>query len=453
MGRLTRVGGLLLAATMAVACGPTAEAILTPTPGPSLLRPTPGIGATPAGPAQTLAPGVSSAPTEIPLGSAQPSVPTQTFDGPIVDGWQPASDFPMAGAFEVTSVTSGPQGYAAVGFKGYADEGFYGRHQGIVWRSPDGRVWTVDENPIFQFVTLEDVVAFGDALFVFGTIETCDLMGTDECFEPTDAGWGIWRSVAGGAWERLPPVSSLQAGTVDGVTVANDRLVAYGWSGDEDQAARIWLSTDGVSWSETSSLGGMDTVSAVVGSPAGLTAFGTRYSDDVGDVVLLAAASADGSSFSSLSVPELVATTVQSAALGPNGLVAVGDADDFELGFIGVALQSGDGTTWVQAPDAATAFGGATLLTVDAVANGYLSLGYTPTEDVALATGSSWFSTDGLTWQATGQIPDLFSQMTATAVSGSSVVAFTTLDEGFEEEDVSSTVQAWFAPLESLKTP
>ncbi|HUS21208.1 MAG TPA: hypothetical protein VMZ66_04255 [Aeromicrobium sp.] len=448
-----RVGGLILAALLLTACGPTTQAVITPTPRQSVLMPPPASVAVPTAPVPTVEAGTSNGSTPISLGSPPPGEPAPTLGGTILDGWQAAADFPTVGAFEVTSVTADPAGLVAVGFKAYGDEGFYGRHQGVVWRSPDGRSWTVSEDAAFNFVTLEDVASLGDALYAFGTLETCDLMSTDECLEPPDAGWGIWRSVAGGAWERLPAIASMQSGTVDGVTVANDTLLAYGWSGDESQEARVWLSTDGSTWTETSSLGGMDTISAVVGTPAGVTAFGTRYSDEVGDLVLLGASSSDGVNFSPGSVPELLATTIQSVALGPNGLVAVGDSDDLELGFTGIALQSSDGSSWTQSSDASSVFGGATLLSVHGVSNGYLALGYTPTDDFAIATGSSWFSPDGVTWHATGDLPTTFSQMTTTTVAGPSVVAFTTLDEGFEEEDVTSTVQAWFAPTESVTTP
>jgi hypothetical protein len=473
VGRLIGIGdrggfigrGVLIGfiAVALIGCGPTAEALTTPTPVPFPTTPgtatptqTPGPvgtpGATPTDEPVATEPTSPTAspgePTPIPL-----STPTPSSTPATPPGWQQLTDFPASEAFEVTSVTAASAGFVAVGFKQMPDEGFFGRRQGIVWRSPDGRAWEAAVDPIFQFVTLEEVATLGDSVFVFGSLETCDLNSAEECIEPVDAGWGIWRSRDGGAWERLPTPESMLAGTMDGVTTGNGQIVAFGWTGDESQSAIVWQSADGITWTETTDVVGMDPITAMAAFPGGLAAFGTRFSEEIGDLELLAGVAVDGSHFEPGSAPALPATTMQSVAAGPAGLVAVGDGDDLDIGFNGVVLHSSDGRAWAEGQAVDGTFAGRTLRFVHAMPQGYLALGLMHQESDGSATGASWVSTDGLSWQTVAPFGGSFSLLDASAAGPSGVIAFTVTSVGFEDEAGTSTIAAWFAPLETFPAP
>jgi hypothetical protein len=340
-------------------------------------------------------------------------------------------------------VAATSSGYTAVGFGAVAGETYFGRRQGMVWTSADGRAWQQNADPAFQFVTPEEIVAIGDSLYVFGTLEACGLEAPDDCLEVPEAGWAVWRSTAGSAWERLPQFAPIQTGGIDGVAVVKGTLVAFGWTGDEAQPT-IWYSPDGASWSSTSALAGMDPVSAVTEAPTGIAAFGSVYSDDVDDIRVITAFSADGVAFGTVAAPDVVGGTVQSAVSGDAGLVAVGESTDADLNFTGLAMHSTDGQAWTQATAADASFDGADLLRVHGVPGGYVALGLMPdTDDFGVSSGQSWRSADGLTWSSLAPFAESFTRISSSAAGLGAVVAFTVHEEGFEGESVTSTPEAW----------
>jgi hypothetical protein len=434
-----------------VGCGPTAEAIRpVPSGAPASRVPfrPPGTGANGA-PQTPVAPSIPNGGPVAPSTDI-PGVPPQSLP-PGGEVWQPLTDFPVGEAFEVTAVTATTAGFVAVGFQAMPGEGPVGRSQGVVWQSADGRTWQPQIDPAFQFVTLEEVAAVGDSVFAFGSLETCDLIN-NECVEPSQAGWAIWRSIAGGAWERLEAPSSMLLGTMDRVVVAHGALIASGWSGQAGQSAIVWRSTDGTTWTETTDLAGMDPVDAVGEIPSGIVAFGGSFSGDVGDADLVAAASADGTSFAPVALPALSATTIQSLAAGPSGVVGVGDGDDIELGFNAVALFSTDGLTWTQADATDGSFAGTQLNAAHALPQGFVALGYTPDVDAGTTAGGSWISADGLAWRYLAPLGSgSFAVINASAAGPAGVIAFTKTDVGFDDESGTSEVDAWFAPIEALR--
>ena len=360
--------------------------------------------------------------------------------------WQQITDFPASTAFEVTSAAAVGDGFVAVGYGAMPGEGYFGRHQGFVWRSADGRAWTPENDPAFQFVTPEEVVALGDSVYVFGTIAECDQLFSDECVEPPGSGWAVWRSTQGGAWERLPQEPQMQFGSVDGVAVTDTSLVAYGSTGDEAQAV-VWTSADGATWTATTQLGGMTQVTAVAGVPSGLILFGDRFSDEIENIELVAATAVDGTTFNPAGVPRLVGTSVRSITAGVGGLVAVGDREADDLRLTAVALQSADGSTWTEAaaPDGSFTNSGASF--VHAVPDGYVAVGFVPTDGAfGLSTGMSWLSADGLRWQSLAPFGGEFTGLDASASAGPGIVAFTVTSEEPDETTVTSTIGAWFMP-------
>jgi hypothetical protein len=463
-----RAGGqaALLAALLISGCGPTAEAIVTPTPppgGPLVSIPFRTIAPPTATAVPTLSPGNTSSSqatsTPIDLSTPNPSTPLASPTAQPTDGvgptlapgerWIHLTDFPTSGAFEVTSVAATPTGFVAVGFKAIEGDGFFGRRQGVVWRS-DGRTWFEVAPPELQFVTPEDVAVLGDAVFLFGSVETCNF-SDEECEEPPEAGWGIWRFDGSGGWERLATPASMANGTMDGIVVANGALEAFGWTGDQTQSSIVWRSTDGVTWTESTNVAGMDPITAIGGVPAGVAAFGSVFDADLADLRLIAAVAGDGVNFATSNAPALSGTTIQAITSGPQGVVAVGDGDNVDVGFNGVVLFSTDGATWTQGQATDSSFNGATLRAVHAVPNGYVALGMLPESLDGMAAGASWFSADGLNWQLLGPLGGTFSLLETSAAGPSGIVAFTVSDVGFDDEAASSTVDAWFAPVEALK--
>jgi len=343
-------------------------------------------------------------------------------------------------------------GFTATGFQQMPGEGFFGRRQGVLWHSPDGRSWQHEVDPVFQFVTLEEIVTLGGTTFVFGTLETCGLSFDDECIEPPEAGWGLWRSIDAGAWERLPLPASMQTGSVDGAIAGSGNLVAFGLSGDDGRQV-VWTSADGASWAQTTDLAGMDPVTAMAAGPTGLVAFGNPFSSDLGDLELVAALSTDGAHFVRVNAPPLAATTMQSVAAGGAGVVAVGDGEDVDLNFTGVALHSADGSTWTQANSVDGSFSEHALTEVHSVPAGYVAVGIKPVpDDFGIVTGASWFSADGLSYRSLAPIADRFSQLTASAAGTRGLIGFTVTEEEPDEDTVISTVAAFFAPIEALPT-
>ena len=382
--------------------------------------------------------------TAAPLATSSAGATTTPVGG--TGQWQALTEFPGSGAFQVTSVTGVGDGFVAVGFGAMPGEGYFGRHQGLVWRSADGRAWAAEADPAFQFVTPEEVVALGDSTFIFGTIAMCDALLADECVEPPESGWAVWRSTAGGPWERLPQLPQMQFGSVDGVAVFGTSLIVFGSAGDEGRAI-VWSSVDGANWTATTDLGGITQVTAAASSPVVVVLFGSLFADEIENVELVAVRSTDGARYEPATAPRMAGATVRSIAAGANGLVAVGEREGNDLQLTTVALQSADGATWTEAaaPDGSFADSGASF--VHSVPNGYAAVGFVPIEDAfGSSTGTSWLSADGTQWQALARFSGAFTGLDASASAGPGIVAFTVTSEEPDEQTVTSTIGAWFLP-------
>ncbi len=416
------LGALL--AVLLVGCGPTAEAISTPTPAPF---------ATPSGVPASAGPHASG-----------PASPDAIF--------QSVADFPVGDAFEVTGVTSTPTGFVAVGFGALGNEGYFGRRQGFVWRSPDGRSWQATVEPAFEHVTPLRIAALGADLFVFGLLATCPLIGDDSCADVPEAGNAVWRSADGGAWERLPQVPSMQLGSVDDVAVGLGRIAVSGGGSDEQQTASLWTTADGINWTATTDLAGLDPISALAAGPTGLVAFGTRYVPEIENIELNAGVSADGLHFVAAAAPPLQGVAIEDVVAGPAGdFVGVGYGENDELSLAGIVLYSADGATWAQATDGDGSFADGGLVKVHALANGYVALGFTlESDDFVLQNGRSWISADGRSWRVLAPIGGSFTQLTASAIGAAGLVVFTADQQEEGEDSVISTVNAWFAPITDL---
>ena len=455
---------VFLAAFFVVACGATAQVVTSPTPGPSgvpTIAPSDVPTITPATdsptPVGSPTPIPLTTPTPIALNSPTPSVsptaspsssPTNGPDNGPFGPFAKIDSFPTSDAFEVTDVTVAPGGYVAVGFGGLNGAGYDGLRQGIVWTSVDGVNWVETFDPSLVNVSPEFVVSKGSDLILAGTLATC-AESDDSCTDVPQT--GIWRSTNGGAWELLPAPPEMQSGVIYNMFLAGDQLVVYGGAGDA-QTMTVWLSQDGATWTSSTNLAGMETVTSMAVGPAGFSAFGTIYDDAAQDVVLLATTSADGQHFTPATAPQLNGAGIEALVAGPSGMVGVGSVSTDFFNDSGLAVHSTDGLSWTQATNTDGSFGGSSLSRVHALpAGGYVALGYIPrTDDSFLDDGAAWFSADGTDWALIARLDGGFSNLDTSAVGAGGVIVFAAEQTVLPNDDAGSVVHAWFAPLASI---
>jgi hypothetical protein len=443
-------------------CGPTANVTTTPTPSamatPQLTASespttsqvptsTPAQGSpTPAGSVSPLPTGTT---TGNPLATETPPAPPTPVAGAV---WRQVEGFPSGLAIEVRSVVATASGFVAVGYEPMPGEGAFGRHQGLVWRSVDGLSWDVTPDPAFQLVIPEKIVVLGESLFVLGKLSNCPDIIDDECVDVPEAGWAIWRSTNGAAWERLPQLPSMQAGIVDDLVAGNDRLAAFGAVGEDDSISTVWFSTDGATWIETADLAGLDPISAMAAAPTGFSAFGTQFMPDLEESEVRAALTTDYSHLVAAAAPAYHdGITIEDVTSGSGGMVAVGYGTP-DSGLVSVALYSSDGAAWTEATSAKGSLAGGGMTDVHALTDGrYVALGYAPeTDEFGRLQGQSWFSPDGQSWRALEPMGGLFDQLETSALGATGLVVFTVVQDELDEENVTSTISLWFAPADQL---
>jgi hypothetical protein len=242
----------------------------------------------------------------------------------------------------------------------------------------------------------------------------------------------------------------MRGSILDGVTVGPGGLVAHG-STDEDLLGVLFLSPDGENWQEMYDVAAVDPISALGAGPERLVAFGTRYLPEEDDVETLAGYS-DGGGFAPGQLPAGQRGVIEAVEFGPAGFVAVGVAFA-PIAEGAVALVSPDGQQWSTATDAPTDVGFHQLLVLD---GGYLAIGSQPIEgDFGIERGSAWYSSDGLAWVEHGDLPvGEFFQLSTAAVGPGGAVVFATLFEEWDEDEpddeLVSSIHAWFAPAQAL---
>jgi hypothetical protein len=420
---------------VATACGPTANA-LRPTLPPRTLSPinaTPQPQVTPVGIGSSIAPAASGTPP--PPGIAQPM-----------------TNFVQGNAYEVTSVAVTPTGFVAVGFAG-TGQGYFGLRQGVVWTSSDGLTWQQTEDPAFIDVSPTSVVSLGNDVYVFGAYSTCADALDEECTDDPNAGTVIFRSSSGGPWEQLAQTSDIVGAEFDGVRVWDTTLVAWGAAGDDNGTTTLWTSKDGLSWTPTTNLAGLDPIDSVgVGGP-GIVAFGEHFDDTIEDTQLVGASSSDGIQFSSATVPQVTAASVTDVIAGPGGMAGVGWATSDTSPSVSLSVFSSDGTTWSQSTASDGSFDNTLLDDVHSTASEYVAVGSSVSDvDMTLQTGGVWVSQDGRTWRTLGAFGGLFSQYGDSALGPSGLVIFTADEQDSNEDgtDVNSTIYGWFIPTSQL---
>jgi hypothetical protein len=223
----------------------------------------------------------------------------------------------------------------------------------------------------------------------------------------------IWTSVDGSVWSRVPhDVAVFGNARIARVVTSGPVIVAVGTGGEPSgadrslDAAMVWTSPDGISWSRLSHhenlFGDAGMSDIAIGGP-GFVAVGSTYRDGNpdGDRDAEVWTSVDGISWSRVPEDETVFggpknQHMNSVTAGGPGLVAVGydgtHGWDNPSGTAAV-WTSVDGLVWSRVPHDDSVFGSNTaMVSVTAAGPGLVSVGY------AFNCRPVWTSVDGLVW-------------------------------------------------------
>ncbi len=435
---IVRFGRLASCLLLVAACGPTATAITTPPPGI-------------AGP--PLPSGGLSTPA---LSTPALSTPVPTISVPPDSRWQLASDFPADNAYEVVSIVNTGNGFTAAGSAPAPGEDYYGRSQGLVWTSADGQSWQVTADPGLLYTEPLKLAALGSDQYIVGDYEPCTA-GDTTCADGDKAGNSVFRSSAAGGWSMLPQNADLQAaGFIDGMIAGHDQLLVYGGAGDDAGTTTVWRSSDGTNWSSFADPE-LEQITAMTATSSGFVMFALTYNGSSNVEGLVALSSADGASFSPLSLPDLSALPypeIDGVATNGSSVVGVGYTEDDQGNDTALVLFSADGTNWSVAHDSDGSFTGSNLADVVAIDSGYLGFGYAyASVDSQQLVPQAWYSADGQNWRALAKIPGAFDDVDASAASSQAALYITDITNDVSATDVQIDLYPWYAPISSLLAP
>jgi hypothetical protein len=203
------------------------------------------------------------------------------------------------------------------------------------------------------------------------------------------------------AWTRHTGTTGLEtASFLSEVVDTGTRLVAIGARSlgtDESVAAGIWTSTDGTTWTAVEGFDseGCCVIESLAMGPAGLIAVGGN-----GDGIEQRPAvwhSADGLAWELRPDPPVVDEGRLFRVVGGSaGYTAFGDR--------GTMWTSRDGSAWEQRSDDALRELGEHIVEIHSAQDAHVAL--TAPDPETQAPGGSWRSTDGVTWTRTGDIPE-----------------------------------------------
>ena len=253
-------------------------------------------------------------------------------------------------------VTTGPAGLVAVGFEGPPEQ-----LHAAVWNSPDGEIWrrVPHDAELFEVdgrAAMLGVTAGPDGYVAVGEIG------------PPDIDAAVWTSPDGTTWSRVPDNEVVLGGGGNGVATspyesAIQSMSAVAWTGDrfvavglEDDAAAVWISTDGTRWER-------------VADPAGV------FGGGIGS------------------------TAMRAVTTGGPGLVAVGNGSAVDRLTVAV-WTSPDGVAWTRVEHDEAVFGGLgppLVMSVAAGRGGVIAVGFDGEPD-GVGDVALWTSPDGLTW-------------------------------------------------------
>jgi hypothetical protein len=319
-----------------------------------------------------------------------------------------AVEVPNPGLAGMRDVALGPDGrLVAVGYRGGSSAGDGSTQRAQVWTSADGGAsWTeIPEQDGFVGSSMNAVTVSSDGGWV--------AVGADAT-EPRGL---TWTSPDGANWTRSPDLDTFVEAELLDVTAGaggDPAFIAVG--GSPIIQGTIWVSDDGVEWTQTAGGAAADpafnnsSIQAVTaGGPgyvaAGLTvevaSFDAAFWTSTDGLIWIPAADPEGAD--EQPIYDLAATP-------DGGLVAVG----FGLLQRGSVWSSADGTDWTEIPDSAAAnFDGADLRGVVAAARGdevdWLAVGVRGNRpgQVVNPTASAWTTLDLVT-SFVGSLPTPF---------------------------------------------
>ena len=348
--------------------------------------------------------GCSPAPSATPSVTAPP-VPADVVAWPDVT-WAPAEiadDTGPGDGEQIVSVTSGPEGFVAVG---YRDAG--GVSDGLIWHSPDGETWTAAARPdVLEHVELVDVAPAPEGFVAMGIGA---LGAANE--RPHVV---FFRSPDGRSWERLGDIPG-SADTYPGsLTGGPAGILAAG--SDADGGTALWRSIDGRSFERVNvdvARGGEVTDPKAVAG--GYLALGSA----VERPRLLR--SSDGIGWTATPIEASDAVLAVRVVPGEWGIVVqglwAGDCSPM-ASCPGQALAwwSGDGSAWARLPAEGSPISSGSSLIVPAGQHGLL----------AIDGASAWASPDGWAWRPLPEPGDGSMAVSDAVVDGDVIVAVGTI--------------------------
>lgn len=381
VGRLSRLARavVLVAIVSAVlvvgGCGATTPSTIEPSAAPSIAQP-------------------SGAPVlGIDWGRAESVERPENFDGdkdaPAYTGTHPILRIP--GQAIMTDVVGLPAGgFVAVGYVPPA-------WVPAAWTSPDGATWTIHEMGATDF-TFPVAIAFGgdDTVVAVGRSGNLPI---------------AWTSRDGVAWQRnaVPVLGDGDAPERMTIVVAGaNGYVAGGSVGPElfERHARFWTSVNGIDWQTVPD----DPATFANAEVRAITAFGDGFvavgvvgpaQEPAGAVAWM---SPDGRTWSRVDDPSFADGIAVSVVPAPfPGVVAVGS--DIERRHA-VAWTSADGLRWSRAPDEVSrehSGGFAWMTDVVTIDDRVIAIG--TFQGLQRGTGTSWVSSDGVTWERARTAP------------------------------------------------
>ena len=230
---------------------------------------------------------------------------------------------------------------------------------------------------------------------------------------PVDAA-AVWTSSDGVSWSRIEHDEDVfGAARMTSVTAGGPGFVAVGWDGHPhggEGNAVVWTSVDGVTWSRVphgdaafGQQGDFTGMKEVVAGGPGLVAVGVSWSlhDDIPGPAAVWT-SVDGRDWSRVPHHEaLSAGGMAGVALGGPGLVAVG-GDGWGHAMV---WTSEDGLTWTLVPHDDAVFASDTgMAAVAATKAGLVAVG----SDEVDRSAAAWTSVDGVEWTRVPDDPTTF---------------------------------------------
>ncbi len=199
-----------------------------------------------------------------------------------------STDLSEGAGLGMFAVTEAGQGLVAVGTDALRDAG-------AVWTSTDGQDWTRVPHDDAVFARRpEAALALGDVPRPVSDPGSVQLSAVTAggpgvvAVGEDGAAAAVWTSIDGLAWSRVAHDEEVFGGSgrqwMAGVSVGGPGLVAVGFD-EAEQAAAVWTSEDGLSWSRVAhdpqALGGSDSQSmrAVEAAGPGLVAVGGAEGD------------------------------------------------------------------------------------------------------------------------------------------------------------------------------